>query len=142
MNPVGRARPGHTAPAGVHHLELWLPDLPAVEATLGWLLLRLGWVEYQRWPGGVSWRLGPTYLVVEESPDLRHGRYERTAAGLNHLALHAGSSTDVDALVREVTRHGWRLLFADRHPYAGGPEHYAAYLEDDNGLEVELVGGI
>ena len=33
----------------------------------------------------------------------------------------------------------WRLLFPDRHPHAGGPEHYAAYLEDTDGYEVELV---
>jgi hypothetical protein len=30
-------------------------------------------------------------------------------------------------------------MFADRHPYAGGPEHYAAYLESGEGFEVELV---
>ena len=35
--------------------------------------------------------------------------------------------------------YGWRLLFADRHPWAGGPEHRAAYLEDEDGYEVELV---
>ncbi|EQD64343.1 Glyoxalase, partial [mine drainage metagenome] len=30
-------------------------------------------------------------------------------------------------------------LFEDRHPHAGGPNHYAAYLENDDGFEVELV---
>jgi len=30
-------------------------------------------------------------------------------------------------------------MFGDRHPYAGGPEHYAAYLEDADGFEVEVV---
>jgi hypothetical protein len=30
-------------------------------------------------------------------------------------------------------------MFADRHPYAGGDQHYAAYLEDRDGYEVELV---
>ncbi len=30
-------------------------------------------------------------------------------------------------------------MFQDRHPFAGGPDHYAAYLEDDDGYEVELV---
>jgi hypothetical protein len=30
-------------------------------------------------------------------------------------------------------------LFPERHPYAGGPDHYAAYLEDADGFEVELV---
>ena len=27
----------------------------------------------------------------------------------------------------------------DRHPHAGGPEHYAAYLENGDGFEVDLV---
>jgi hypothetical protein len=31
------------------------------------------------------------------------------------------------------------LLLADRHPRAGGPAHYAAYLENGGGFEVELV---
>jgi hypothetical protein len=35
--------------------------------------------------------------------------------------------------------HGWTRLFADKHPYAGGPEHYAAYLAGTDGFEVELV---
>ena len=35
--------------------------------------------------------------------------------------------------------HGWTPLFADRYPWAGGPEHYAAYLENTDGFEVELV---
>ncbi|WP_263639389.1 VOC family protein [Klenkia terrae] len=35
--------------------------------------------------------------------------------------------------------HGWRLFFGDRHPFAGGPDHRAAYLEDADGFEVELV---
>jgi hypothetical protein len=26
-------------------------------------------------------------------------------------------------------------------PFAGGPEHWAAYLEDEDGYEVELVAG-
>ena len=36
-------------------------------------------------------------------------------------------------------------MFADRHPFAGGPDHDAAYLEDEQGFEVELVasdGGV
>jgi len=131
-----------TRSAGVHHVELWLPDLPAVEASLGWLLGELGWTEYQRWQGGLSWQIATTYLVVEQSPDLQPGRYERTAPGLNHLALHAGSQAAVDAVVLGASQHGWRLLFEDLHPHAGGSEHYAAYLEDGSGLEVELVATI
>jgi hypothetical protein len=31
------------------------------------------------------------------------------------------------------------MTAADRYPYAGGPEHYAAYLVDRDGFEAELV---
>ncbi|MEV4066827.1 hypothetical protein [Nonomuraea dietziae] len=41
-----------------------------------------------------------------------------------------------------MTLHHARLMFADRHPHAGGPAHYAAYLENEQGFEVELVGGV
>ena len=59
--------------------------------------------------------------------------------GLNHLAFHVSDRGTVDRMVGEALLHGWRLLFADRHPYAGGEQHYAAYLEDRDGYEVELV---
>jgi hypothetical protein len=59
--------------------------------------------------------------------------------GLNHLAFHAGSRSSVEAIVAGAHEHGWSLMFPDKHPWAGGPEHYAAYLEDRDGFEVELV---
>jgi hypothetical protein len=45
----------------------------------------------------------------------------------------------VDELTAEAADHGWGLLFGDRHPHAGGADHYAAYLENMDGYEVELV---
>lgn len=123
----------------VHHIELWVPDLPRAEATLGWLLTELGWREYQRWPAGVSWRLGSGYLVAEQSPALTAGEYDRCRPGLNHLALHVETTRRVDELAEAATRHGWRPLFAAGYPHAGGAAHYAAYLENEDGFEIELV---
>lgn len=122
-----------------HHIELWVPDLRSAEASIGWLLRELGWREYQRWPAGVSWKLGPTYVVVEQSPALADGKYDRLRPGLNHLALHAGTQERIDRIAATAVENGWTLLFGDRHPYAGGPRHYAAYLENKDGFEVELV---
>jgi RimJ/RimL family protein N-acetyltransferase/catechol 2,3-dioxygenase-like lactoylglutathione lyase family enzyme len=122
-----------------HHIELWVADLPRAEVSFGWLLGELGWREYQRFSGGVSWRLGATYLVVEQSSALTGAGHERTLPGLNHLALHVDTRAHVDSLVAESQHHGWRPLFTDRYPFAGGDHHYAAYLENDDGFEVELV---
>jgi len=77
--------------------------------------------------------------VVEQSPALTAAEHDRRRPGLNHLAFHAGTRGDVDSLAADAPAHGWTLLFADRHPYAGGPGHYAAYLADTDGFEVELV---
>jgi RimJ/RimL family protein N-acetyltransferase/catechol 2,3-dioxygenase-like lactoylglutathione lyase family enzyme len=123
----------------LHHVELWVPDLARIEASLGWLLTELGWLPGTRWPGGTSWHRGSTYLVVEASPDRSAPEHDRLRPGLNHLALHAGTPARVAALTDAALARGWRLLFADRHPHAGGDHQYAAYLEDPDGFEVELV---
>jgi catechol 2,3-dioxygenase-like lactoylglutathione lyase family enzyme len=79
------------------------------------------------------------YIVLEQSPARSAFRHDRCRPGLNHLAFHVTDRATVDRMVGEALLHGWRLMFADRHPYAGGEEHYAAYLEDSDGYEVELV---
>jgi RimJ/RimL family protein N-acetyltransferase/catechol 2,3-dioxygenase-like lactoylglutathione lyase family enzyme len=122
-----------------HHIELWVPDLAGAERSWGWLLGELGWREFQRWPAGVSWRHGGTYVVVEQSPALSAREHERTRPGLNHLALQVATRAEVDDLAARAGEHGWRPLFADRYPHAGGDAHYAAYLENEAGFEVELV---
>ncbi|MFD2472764.1 VOC family protein [Amycolatopsis silviterrae] len=123
----------------LHHVELWVPDLARAAASLGWLLETLGYQRFQTWDAGRSWRLGPTYLVVEQSPALTADRHDRCRPGLNHLAFHVEDAATVDQLTADAARHGWRLMFPEKHPHAGGAEHYAAYLENDDGFEVELV---
>jgi catechol 2,3-dioxygenase-like lactoylglutathione lyase family enzyme len=129
----------------LHHIELWVPDLARAEHSWGWLLPRLGAEPYQSWEHGRSWRWdaagGGVYVVVERSPAQVGDRHQRRSPGLNHLAFRAGFPAELDAMVAEAPAHGWTLMFADRHPFAGGPDHRAAYLEDADGYEVELVAG-
>jgi len=130
---------GSPAPGSLHHVELWVPDLARAAQEWGWLLGELGYQPFQQWPDGRSWRLGPVYLVVEQSPALTAAAHDRLRPGLNHLAFHAGTRQHVDVLAADGPAHGWTLLFPDRHPHAGGPDHYAAYLSNTDGFEVELV---
>jgi len=117
-----RAPDDHCSPGSLHHVELWVPDLVRALAEWGWLLGELGYAEFQRWPDGRSWKLGATYLVVEQSSALTASTHQRTRPGLNHLAFHAGDAARVDD--------------------AGGPAHYAAYLANSDGYEVELVATV
>ncbi len=123
----------------LHHIELWVPNIERSTATWGWLLAELGYKPFQDWSGGRSLSLSGTYIVIEQSPDMLPGVHERTRPGLNHLAFHAGDRAYLDALTTAASAHGWTLMFPDTHPHAGGPDHYAAYLADTDGYEVELV---
>jgi catechol 2,3-dioxygenase-like lactoylglutathione lyase family enzyme len=124
---------------GLHHVEVWVPDLAGAVTSWGWLLGELGWTPFQDWPAGRSWRHGEVYLVLEQSPALSGGTHDRLAPGLNHLAFRVGPPAEVDRLAAAAPGHGWSPLFADRYPHAGGPDSYAAYLTDRWGYEVELV---
>jgi catechol-2,3-dioxygenase len=123
----------------LHHLELWMDDAARDEGPWPWLLHRLGYTVDSTWETGRSWVNGDAYIVLESGTAHVRGCHNRLRSGLNHLALWAGARDELDALVADAVQHGWTLMFADRHPHAGGPDTYAAYLEDAAGFEVELV---
>ena len=112
----------------IHHVELRVDDLDAATEEWGWLLTQLGCEPFQHWADGRSWRLGASYLVIERAP--RSGTHDRREPGLSHLAFHVRNQQDIDVLWMSAPDHGWSQLSADRHPWAGGPDHYAAFLEN------------
>jgi catechol 2,3-dioxygenase-like lactoylglutathione lyase family enzyme len=130
------ADPAHAGQ--LHHVELSVSDLDASVDFWGWLLSELGYEPKDEWDGGRSWVSGPTYVVLvrAERPD---DAFDRRTPGLNHLAFHAASRTQVDELAATVReREDATVLYEDRHPYAGG--YYALYCEDPEGITVEVVG--
>ncbi|WP_223911522.1 VOC family protein [Actinomyces capricornis] len=126
--------------SGMHHVELWVGDLPLAREQWGWLLEALGWRRAQDWPEGSLWQAGSgPYLVLTTPPLTAAQPHDRHRPGLNHLALSAVDQPTVDRLAQQCTDHGWRPLYAERYPFAGGPDHYAAYMEDSQGFKVEVV---
>lgn len=130
--------------SGLHHLELWTSDLAVAEPSWHWLMVRLGWraERVDGWELGRIWRhRDGSYLVLEQSPDVRGERAERRAPGMNHLALRVRDRELLEEVRRDAPSHGWREMFAERYPRAGGEDHTAWYGEDPHGIEVELVTG-
>ncbi|MCL2463995.1 MAG: glyoxalase [Micrococcales bacterium] len=125
--------------AGLHHVEVWIADFPQARADWGWLLARLGFVVSDEWPGGQSWSAGGAYLTITTSPHLTAPTHDRRRAGVNHLAFRGGSPQSVDALMADAPEHGWQPLYHDRYPHAGGPDHYAGWLENSAGFKAEVV---
>lgn len=124
----------------VHHIEIYVKDLVRSKEFWGWLLKRLGYEEYQSWPEGISYILGETYLVfVQAEERFLDVPYHRCRVGLNHLAFHGGKRAFVDELTEELKRKGIKILYEDRHPYAGGSEYYAVFFEDPDRMKVEIT---
>ena len=81
-----------------------------------------------------------TYFCLLPAPSEHVGAgYHRKRVGLNHLAFSASSRAVVDAVATWVRDNGHTLLYADRHPYAGGANYYAAFCEDPDRLKLEVV---
>lgn len=132
--------------AGFHHVEVWVSDLASARAEWGWLLTRLGFESKQEWPEGLSWGTTPNassaYLTITTSPNLRDAAHDRRRAGVNHLAFRGGTRETVDAIMADAEAHGWRPLYHDRYPHAGGPDHYAGWLENSAGFKAEVVADL
>ncbi|RPH94483.1 hypothetical protein EHM69_07210 [candidate division KSB1 bacterium] len=124
----------------LHHVEIYVHDLRSARDFWGWLLPKLGYKLYSEWGRGFDYIFGETYLVfVQTEERFNQPPFHRCHAGLNHLAFHGGTRAEVDALTDELRARGAKILYKDRHPYAGGPDHYAVFFEDPMRMKVEVV---
>ena len=124
----------------IHHLEIYVSDLKQTIDFWGWFLEKLGYSIFQEWENGQSWKLGETYIVfVQTEERYLDVAYHRRRVGLNHLAFHANSREEVDQLTSALMIRGVNVLYTDKHPFAGGKDHYAVYFEDPDRIKVELV---
>jgi len=120
-------------------IEVNVSDLDRSVSFWAPLLEGLGWAGFQQWPGGRSWRRGSVYLVLAQT-DARHAApFHRRQVGLNHLAFSVHDPAAVDAWTAWLKDRGIRILYADRHPHAGGPGYYGVFFEDPDRIKVEIV---
>ena len=124
----------------LHHLEIYVSNLQSSAEFWGWFLEELGYNTFQKWDGGQSWRLGDTYIVFVQTEDrFLDISYHRCRVGLNHLAFQAASREHVDDMTNKLKAKGITILYSEKHPFAGGDDHYAVYFEDPDRIKVELV---
>ena len=124
----------------LHHIEINVSNLKKSAEFWGWFLQELGYTPFQTWDKGFSYKEGNAYIVFVQTEDrFMDIPYHRGGTGLNHLAFHAESKDQVDEMTRKLKARSIPILYEDRHPYAGGPEHYAVFFEDPDRVKVELV---
>jgi catechol 2,3-dioxygenase-like lactoylglutathione lyase family enzyme len=124
----------------LHHVEIYVKDLSKSVEFWGWLLGELGYQEYQKWEQGISYILNGTYIVLVQTEErFLDIPYHRCRPGLNHLAFHGENREFVDYITAELRSKGIKILYEDRHPFAGGPDYYAVYFEDPDRMKVEIT---
>ena len=124
----------------LHHVEIYVSDLKKSSEFWGWFLGKLGYEVFSKWDSGISYMLGETYIVfVQTEKKYLDEPYHRCRTGLNHLAFHAESKMHVDEITNELRSKGIKILYEDKHPYAGGEDYYAVFFEDPDRIKVELV---
>lgn len=124
----------------IHHVEINVFNLRRTIHFWRWLLEDLGYTVFQKWERGQSWKLGETYIVfVQTEERFLDIPYHRGRVGLNHLAFHGKSEKHIDEITNRLEDKGMPILYANKHPFAGGPEHYAVYFEDPDRIKVEIV---
>jgi len=124
----------------LHHVEIYVKDLKVSRKFWGWILGKMGYSEYQNWEQGISYILDDTYIVfVQAEEKFLDILYHRCRPGLNHLAFHGGTREFVDDITKELKAKRVKILYEDRHPYAGGKDYYAVYFEDPDRMKVETT---
>lgn len=125
----------------LHHVEIYVSDLEKTIAFWRWLLMKkFSYTIYAQWDSGISFKLGDTYIVfVQTERDHLDTPYHRKKTGLNHLAFHCSSRQFVDTLTAELKERNINILYADKHPFAGGDDYYAVFFEDPDRIKVEVV---
>jgi catechol 2,3-dioxygenase-like lactoylglutathione lyase family enzyme len=124
----------------LHHVEIYVDNLQKTREFWSWFLQELRYKEFQNWDDGFSFKLAETYIVfVQTEERFRNVKYHRCRSGLNHLAFHGKDRKFIDELTEKLKAKNIKILYQDRHPFAGGTNYYAVYFEDPDRMKVEVV---
>jgi catechol 2,3-dioxygenase-like lactoylglutathione lyase family enzyme len=124
----------------LHHIEVYVSNLARSVAFWTPFMQLLGY-EPDPWSGGMNYvRDGAAYLCFLPAPEEHVAAgYHRKRVGLNHLAFTGRSRQHVDEIAAWVKSAGYAVLYEERYPHAGGPNHYALFCEDPDRIKVEVV---
>jgi catechol 2,3-dioxygenase-like lactoylglutathione lyase family enzyme len=123
----------------IHHIDLTVANIersaPFYECLLGAVGFRM------TGKGEHTLSFLSRFAAIDLHSALRPVRHDRYAPGLHHLALHAESRGQVDAAHTSLCELGATVLDppAVYEGPAYGPDYYAAFFADPDGLKLEVV---
>ncbi|MCK5686443.1 VOC family protein [bacterium] len=124
----------------LHHIELYVSDLIKSRNFWEWFLTEIGYSLFQEWDDGFSMKLEETYIVfVQTGSRFKKPSYHRCRTGLNHLAFHIESVSELEKIKSKLEKKCCTFLYMDRYPHAGSTDYHAIFFEDPDRIKVELV---
>jgi glyoxylase I family protein len=128
----------------ISHLDLNVAHPQESVAFYSLVLGHLGFRRHDLDVGRAWWSLdyadGASF-GIEVRPPARSApsdRHERYSPGIDHLALHAESRDDVDALHAKLVAAGYEVADPPSE-YDYSPGYYAVAFDDPSGIRIEVV---
>jgi catechol 2,3-dioxygenase-like lactoylglutathione lyase family enzyme len=124
---------------GVEHIDLTVNDLqrslPFYEKVLGFLGFRR--VPHENYTALFNGHMAIGFRTA--APEEQGATFNRSRVGLHHLAFRAKTREDVDAFYRFLAREGVTILDPPAEYPQYGPNYYAVFFADPDGMKLELV---
>ncbi|MCR2784388.1 MULTISPECIES: VOC family protein [unclassified Microbacterium] len=121
------------------HLGVTVDDVPRAVTQFDPVMSALGFTR-QDGDGSVSWWTeGEPEFILMPAREPGTGPHRHGRVGWQHLAFAVESREDVDRLHRIATDAGWAVVREPKEYPRFTDRYYASFLEDDNGIRIELM---
>jgi glyoxylase I family protein len=124
---------------GIEHVDLTVNDVTRSRAFFDKVLGELGFRKYEG-HDYIAWANAQMTIAIRAASEAnRDARFDRYRVGLHHLAFRARSRADVDAFHAFLTREKIVVLDAPAEYPQYGPNYYAVFFADPDGMKLEVV---
>ena len=121
---------------GLDHVDLTVNDLarsiPFYEKVLGAL-------GFRRVPHAIYVAWANAHQAIVLRPAERDAVFDRYRVGLHHFALRVRSREEVDRFHELLLREGITVLDPPAEYPEYGPQYYAVFFADPDGMKLEVV---
>ena len=123
---------------GIDHLVLSVGDFARSKAFYNKLLTFLGFKLKHEDDDLAGWSNGKTlfWIAAADAQGRKH-KYRKGDIGFHHYAFEMASRKDIDALGAFLEKNGMTIVDPPGAYY--GPEYYAVYFTDPDGMKLEAM---